>query len=83
GGGPVGPLSTGRRARRRLGVTGEAAVGSSSGGLLGAADAAIQVPGGSNPNLAGLTFHHAFVAIDPASLTAELASDSLPLQFMP
>ncbi len=56
-------------------------------GLLdaqGAADAAFTLPAGSNPALAGLVLHHAFVAIDVAgSGDVELASNAARLELVP
>ena len=47
----------------------------------GRASAAVTIPAGTNPNLAGLTFHHAFLTLDAGTFFAEFASNAASLDF--
>ncbi|MEO0649174.1 MAG: hypothetical protein AAFZ65_00670 [Planctomycetota bacterium] len=47
----------------------------------GFGSAALNVPAGTNPNLAGLTFFHAFLTLDAATLQADFASNAAAIDF--
>ncbi|QDU69258.1 FG-GAP repeat protein [Engelhardtia mirabilis] len=49
----------------------------------GTADAAVVIPPNAPASLAGLTLHHAFVAIDPLTAQATFVSNALALQLNP
>jgi len=49
----------------------------------GTANSLLFVPSGLDPALAGLTLHHAFVALDPESLSPTFASNAVPTTFVP
>ncbi|MEO0651300.1 MAG: PQQ-binding-like beta-propeller repeat protein [Planctomycetota bacterium] len=50
---------------------------------FGCGNAALDVPPTASPQLLGATVHHAFVVLDPVTLAIELASNPLPLVFLP
>jgi hypothetical protein len=59
---------------------------SASSGILdaaGRATAAVALPAGSYPVLAGRTAHHAYVALAPATGAIALASNAVPLTLAP
>ena len=45
--------------------------------------ATVTIPTGTNPGLAGTTLHHAWVGLDPITLTATKASNAIPLTLVP
>lgn len=47
----------------------------------GFGSASLNLPAGSNPNLAGLTFFHAFVTLDAETLMTDFASNAAPVGF--
>jgi hypothetical protein len=49
----------------------------------GADDATITINPGTNPSLAGLTYYHAMVVVDPTTLVAVLMTNPVALTFLP
>jgi hypothetical protein len=52
-------------------------------GPAGQATAALVIPHGTSPTLAGLTIHHAYVVLDPAALAIEAASPPVAVRLLP